>query len=87
MLSHCKFGGKYFQHFIVYECSIQGNEFNKFSTLTSRAVGKHREINFCLLTGNYSKRKGYGLIFFISPSVIPVFLQYHKFKPGKHLLF
>ncbi|XP_021041101.1 leukocyte surface antigen CD47-like isoform X1 [Mus caroli] len=34
------------------------------------------------IPGNYSKRKGYGLIFFISPSVIPVFLQYHKFKPA-----
>ncbi|XP_031219895.1 leukocyte surface antigen CD47-like isoform X2 [Mastomys coucha] len=34
------------------------------------------------IPGNYSKRKGYGLILLTSPSVIPVFLQYHKFKPA-----
>ncbi|KAL1788923.1 leukocyte surface antigen CD47-like isoform X1 [Sigmodon hispidus] len=34
------------------------------------------------IPGNYSKKKSYGLIFFVTPSVILVFLQYHKFKPA-----
>ncbi|XP_040606666.1 leukocyte surface antigen CD47-like isoform X4 [Mesocricetus auratus] len=33
------------------------------------------------IPGSYSKMKSYGLIFFVSPTLMPVFLQYYKFKP------
>ncbi|XP_040606664.1 leukocyte surface antigen CD47-like isoform X2 [Mesocricetus auratus] len=34
------------------------------------------------IPGSYSKMKSYGLIFFVSPTLMPVFLQYYKFKPA-----
>ncbi|XP_037065619.1 leukocyte surface antigen CD47-like isoform X1 [Peromyscus leucopus] len=34
------------------------------------------------IPGNYSKKKSYGLILFVTPSVIPIVLQYYKFKPA-----
>nr|XP_048310368.1 leukocyte surface antigen CD47-like isoform X2 [Myodes glareolus] len=37
---------------------------------------------FLFIPGNYSKKKSYGLILLVTPSVIPVFLQYRKFMPA-----